>query len=196
MPTAIAPTPGNRMKRLFDLTVSFLALVFLGWAILLLALWVRRDSPGPGIFAQPRVGRNKQVFTCYKLRTMRLDTVSAASHDTPVSAVTPLGRNLRRFKLDELPQLWNVLKGEMSFVGPRPCLPIQTVLVDAREKLGVYTLRPGITGLAQVQGIDMSDPVLLAGIDAEYLRRHSFLGDLRLILRTVTGGGQGDRVKL
>jgi len=184
------------MKRAFDLILSLVGLACFGWAILLLAWWVRRDSPGPGIFSQPRVGRNRQIFTCYKLRTMRIDTVAAASHETPASAVTPLGQTLRRLKLDELPQLWNVLTGEMSFVGPRPCLPIQTVLVEARDRLGVYALRPGITGLAQVQGVDMSDPLLLAGIDADYARRQSFSGDLRLILRTVVGGGRGDRVKL
>lgn len=184
------------MKRLFDVTVSLAGLAVIGWAILLLALLVKRDSPGPGIFAQARVGRNRAVFTCYKLRTMRVDTVSAASHETPASAVTPLGRNLRRFKLDELPQLLNVLKGEMSFVGPRPCLPIQTALITARDQRGVYALRPGITGLAQVQGIDMSDPEKLAVIDQSYLETRSFFGDLGLILRTVTGGGQGDRVKL
>ena len=105
-------------------------------------------------------------------------TLSAASHETPASAVTPLGRRLRALKLDELPQLWNVLKGEMSLVGPRPCLPSQTVLVDEREKRGVLAIRPGITGKAQVMGVDMSDPARLAEIDASYAAEPSFLGDL------------------
>lgn len=183
------------MKRLFDLSASLAALVLLGWAIVLLAVLVRRDSPGPGIFAQNRVGRGGKVFRCYKLRTMRLGTVEAASHETPVAAVTPLGLKLRRLKLDELPQLVNVLKGEMSFVGPRPCLPVQTLLIAERARQGVDAVRPGITGLAQVQGIDMSDPVRLAAIDADYVRRRSFIGDLQLIVRTVFGGGQGDRVR-
>ena len=184
------------MKRGFDIAVSLAALVLFGWAILILAFYVNRNSSGPGIFAQKRVGKGRATFTCYKLRTMHAATLEAASHDTPVASVTVLGRHLRRFKLDELPQLWNVLKGEMSLVGPRPCLPLQSVLVEERWKRGVYAARPGITGLAQVQGIDMSDPVRLAIVDADYLARRSFLGDLGLLLRTVFGGGQGDRVGL
>ncbi|BDA83422.1 sugar transferase [Aureimonas sp. SA4125] len=183
------------MKRLFDVTVSLVALILLGWAIVVLAVLVRASSPGPGIFAQTRVGRGETPFRCYKLRTMQLGTVEAASHDTPAAAVTPLGQKLRRWKLDELPQLVNVLRGEMSFVGPRPCLPVQAVLIAERRQKGVYAVRPGITGLAQVQGIDMSDPVRLAAIDADYVRNQSFPGDLGLILKTVVGGGQGDRVR-
>lgn len=183
------------MKRLFDIAASLFGLVFLGWLVGLLAWRVRKDSPGPGILAQPRVGRDGAVFVCYKLRTMLVGTLHAASHETPVSAVTPLGATLRRYKLDELPQLWNVLKGEMSFVGPRPCLPVQERLIEERDRLGVLSVRPGITGLAQVQGVDMSDPVRLAAIDAEYVKERSFIGDLVLILRTVTGAGRGDRVR-
>lgn len=183
------------MKRLFDFSASLVGLVCLGWLIGLLAILVKRDSDGPGIYAQPRVGRDGAVFTCYKLRTMHRTTVSAASHETPASAVTGLGRRLRALKLDELPQLWNVLKGEMSFVGPRPCLPSQTVLIEERGRRGVLSVRPGITGEAQVQGVDMSDPVRLAEIDAHYVNNRSFLGDLTLILQTVAGGGRGDRVR-
>ncbi|WP_279481764.1 sugar transferase [Aureimonas sp. SK2] len=182
------------MKRVFDILASGAGLLVFGPVILVLAVLVRRDSPGPGIFAQARVGRGERVFTCYKLRTMAQGTVSAASHETPVSAVTRLGAALRRWKLDELPQLWNVLKGEMSFVGPRPCLPVQAQLIKARRARGVFALRPGITGLAQVQDIDMSDPERLAIVDAEYLATRSFAGDIRLILQTVTGKGRGDRV--
>ncbi|KQT85782.1 sugar transferase [Aurantimonas sp. Leaf443] len=184
------------MKRIFDLLASLAGLVALGWLIVLLVVLVRRGSEGPGLFAQPRVGRGGSVFICYKLRTMHSATLSAPSHETPASAVTPLGAKLRHWKLDELPQLWNVLKGEMSLVGPRPCLPTQTVLVEERRARGVDRVRPGITGLAQVQGIDMSDPVRLAEEDARYVATRSFLGDLGLILRTVTGGGSGDRVKV
>lgn len=183
------------MKRLFDLLASLGGLLLLGWLILLLAWRIRRDTPGPGIFRQERVGRDGRVFTCLKLRTMGRDTASAASHDTPLSAVTPLGARLRRLKLDELPQLVNVLRGDMSLVGPRPCLPMQRELVEARRRRGVLALRPGITGLAQVQGIDMRDPERLAAVDAEYLATRSFTGDLALILRTVAGGGRGDRVR-
>ncbi|WP_102959808.1 sugar transferase [Mangrovicella endophytica] len=182
------------MKRLFDVTFSLLGLVGAGWLIVVLAWRISRDGEGPGLFAQTRVGRHGRTFTCYKLRTMHAATVNAASHDTPASAVTEFGRFLRRTKLDELPQLWNVLKGDMSFVGPRPCLPLQHQLIEERRRRCVYSARPGITGLAQVQGVDMSEPERLAVIDAEYVATRSFLGDLALILRTVAGGGQGDRV--
>jgi len=111
------------------------------------------------------------------------------------SAVTPLGRHLRRLKLDELPQLWNILRGEMSFVGPRPCLPSQTALVKARRRHGLDRLRPGITGISQVAGVDMSDPERLATLDATYLQNMSLGTDIRLILATVLGAGQGDRVQ-
>ena len=182
------------MKRLFDIAASLAGLVLLGWLIGVMALIVRRDSTGPGLFAQQRVGRHGEHFTCYKLRTMYRETASAASHETPVTAVTRLGSRLRAWKLDELPQLWNVLKGEMSLVGPRPCLPSQDVLVEARRRRGVLAVRPGITGKAQVMGVDMSDPERLAAIDAAYVAERSFVGDLALIARTVTGGGRGDRV--
>jgi O-antigen biosynthesis protein WbqP len=111
------------------------------------------------------------------------------------SSVTKIGRFLRATKLDEIPQLWNVVRGEMAFVGPRPCLPSQTELVQEREIRGVYGIIPGITGLGQVRGIDMSEPLRLAEIDAEYLQTRSLALDLRLAWQTVRGGGSGDRVK-
>ena len=183
------------MKRVFDLLASLGGLLLLGWLIVLLAWLAGRDGDAPGLFRQARVGRDERVFTCLKLRTMRADTAAAATHDTPAYAVTPLGARLRRWKLDELPQLVNVLRGEMSLVGPRPSLPIQHDVVEARRRRGVLRLRPGITGLAQVQGIDMQDPERLAEVDAQYLATRSFIGDLALILRTVTGSGQGDHVR-
>lgn len=182
------------MKRAFDLVVSIVSLVVLGWLVLLLIAAVRLTSPGTGLFAQERIGRDQRRFICYKLRTMYRETPSAATHHTTSSSVTKLGRWLRRLKLDELPQLWNVLTGHMSLVGPRPCLPIQTELIEEREKRGVFRVRPGITGTAQVAGVDMSDPVRLAQIDARYAAEYSFTGDLALILRTLGGGGQGDRI--
>ncbi len=183
------------MKRVFDIAASLFGLILSGWLIAILALAVRLDTPGPGILRQPRVGRGERVFTCYKLRTMVAGTVSAASHETPRAAVTRLGAFLRRWKLDELPQLWNVLRGDMSLVGPRPCLPVQTQLIEARRRRGVFAVRPGITGPAQVQGVDMSEPERLAQIDGAYARRATFLGDVQLILATMTGQGRGDRVR-
>lgn len=173
------------MKRAFDFVAAAAGLVFATPVILLLVILVRRDSPGPGIFVQERVGRGGQVFRCYKLRSMRTDTPNVPTHHAAVSQVTRLGAFLRRSKLDEIPQLWNVLRGDMSLVGPRPCLPTQAELIAERSALGVDQLRPGITGLAQVSDIDMSDPIRLAHKDAEYLRRQSFLLDLKIIYRTV-----------
>ncbi|EAU42353.1 glycosyltransferase [Fulvimarina pelagi HTCC2506] len=184
------------MKRAFDILASGAGLFLTGWLIGLLVFLVRRESGGGGLFRQTRIGRYRKPFTCYKLRTMKRETPAGASHDTPATFVTPLGAKLRRYKLDELPQLWNVLKGEMSLVGPRPCLPMQTMLIMARETHGAFDVRPGITGRAQVAGIDMSEPERLAAIDGAYAREQSFSEDMKLILATVFGSGRGDRVAL
>ncbi|MBP0438637.1 sugar transferase [Tianweitania sediminis] len=182
------------MKRFFDLCLVLVcllpALVVIGG----LVLWIRLGSRGPGLLRQARVGRDEVTFTCFKLRTMYFGTPQKPSHEIGRSAVTPLGRVLRRVKLDELPQLINILRGDMSFVGPRPCLPTQTALIAARRRLGVTALRPGITGVAQVAGVDMSEPERLAALDATYLADMSLGHDLRLIARTLLGSGRGDRV--
>ncbi|MEW9806899.1 sugar transferase [Mesorhizobium marinum] len=176
------------MKRLLDIALALpLGLIALP-VVLAAALWVRRTSPGPAFFSQLRVGRNERPFRCLKLRTMHHGTTSLPTHEVGADAVTDAGRVLRRLKLDELPQLWNVLVGEMSLVGPRPCLPIQHELIALRRAFGVTGLRPGITGLAQLRGIDMSDPGKCAGADAEYLRARSLRTDLDILLRTVSGG--------
>jgi O-antigen biosynthesis protein WbqP len=179
------------MKRALDMLACAL---FLGvfWPVLLaISLTIRLQSPGKAVFAQSRVGRHGSIFTCYKLRTMYSGTANVPTHQVKPSAVTPIGELLRRFKIDELPQLWNVLLGDMSLVGPRPCLPSQTELVDARRRLGVLAVRPGITGLAQVSGVDMSDPARLAEVDAQYVRTQSVLGDFRLVWATLRGQGVG-----
>ena len=134
--------------------------------------------------------KNSSHFTLYKLRTMYCNTPSAPTHQTDPSAITYLGRWLRRLKLDELPQLLNVIKGDMSLVGPRPCLPSQQVLIEHRQRRGVFSVRPGLTGKAQVLGVDMSNPERLAKIDAEYVAERSFVGDIVLIVQTLTGGRQ------
>lgn len=163
---------------------------------LLLATWVtiRSQGDGPAIFAQDRVGRHGRIFTCYKFRTMAIGTLQAGTHEVSGSAVTPLGTRLRRWKIDELPQLWNVLTGEMSLIGPRPCLPLQEELVRRRTETGVLKIRPGISGLAQVAGIDMSDPARLVEWDARYIAIRGLILDVKLILQTARGGGRGDRV--
>jgi len=183
------------MKRVVD-TLGSAFLLLIGWPVLLLLLiWIRLETPGPAVFAQIRVGKEGRLFTCYKLRTMVAQTPDLPTHLVEGSALTALGHRLRRLKLDELPQLYNVLIGDMSLVGPRPCLPMQTELIEARRRLGVLELKPGITGLAQVKGIDMSDPQRLAEVDAQYARSQCFIGDLRLIIATLFGGGMNiDRI--
>ena len=181
------------MIRLFDFIFSLLGLV-LGLPVLLLLVVVGLFDTGSPIFQQERVGRNKKPFTLVKFRTMKKDTASIASHLASADAITPFGRFLRRTKLDELPQLLNVLKGEMSLVGPRPCLFNQQELIDERERRGVLTARPGITGLAQVNDIDMSTPRLLAETDQKMLENLTVGAYFRYILMTVAGKGAGDRV--
>jgi lipopolysaccharide/colanic/teichoic acid biosynthesis glycosyltransferase len=181
------------MLRLLDFVFSVLGLVVASPLLIILTIagWFDTGSP---LFRQKRVGRFKNPFTLLKFRTMKPETAHVASHLADASAVTPLGRFLRRTKLDELPQLWNVLKGEMSLVGPRPCLFNQQELIDAREQLGVFAARPGITGLAQVNEIDMSTPELLAQTDARMLGSLGVKDYFAYILMTVTGKGSGDRI--
>jgi O-antigen biosynthesis protein WbqP len=182
------------MTRVLDVLLSFLGLVM--GAPIFVVLWILGwlDTGSP-LFRQERVGRHQKPFTLVKFRTMRPDTASVATHLADASAVTQLGQFLRRSKLDELPQLWNVLKGEMSLVGPRPCLFSQTELIDERESRGVFNARPGITGLAQINGIDMSTPRPLAETDALMLKEMDLRAYFTFILKTVTGSSGGDRIK-
>jgi lipopolysaccharide/colanic/teichoic acid biosynthesis glycosyltransferase len=179
--------------RTFDVLFSFLGLTAL--SPVLVCLWILAwfDNRSP-LFRQQRVGRHQQPFVLMKFRTMRPDTASVATHLADASAITPFGRFLRRTKVDELPQLWNVLKGDMSLVGPRPCLFNQEELITERAQRGVFDARPGITGLAQIKGIDMSTPELLAKTDAEMLKRLDSISYFHFIFLTVLGKGSGDRV--
>jgi len=179
--------------RLFDFFFSLLGLVF-GLPVLLILWVIGFFDTGSPLFRQQRVGRNKKPFTLVKFRTMKKDTASVASHLASADAITPFGHFLRRTKLDELPQLWNVLKGEMSLVGPRPCLFNQEELIAERESRGVLAARPGITGLAQVNDIDMSTPELLAETDQKMLASLSVGAYFKYIFMTVAGRGAGDRV--
>lgn len=182
------------MIRLLDFLFSLAGLI-LGFPILILLYIIGLFDTGAPLFRQKRVGRNKKPFTLVKFRTMRKDTASVASHLASADAITSFGHFLRRTKLDELPQLWNVLKGEMSLVGPRPGLYNQEELISAREELGVFAVRPGITGLSQVKEIDMSTPVKLAKTDAEMIRNMSMMNYFRYIFMTVAGKGSGDRIR-
>ncbi len=182
------------MIRLFDFFFSLVGLV-VGFPVLVILFIIGLFDTGSPLFRQERVGRHGRPFILVKFRTMRVDTASVASHLASSASITRFGHFLRRTKLDELPQLWNVLKGEMSLVGPRPCLFNQEELIDERRTRGVLDARPGITGLAQVNEIDMSTPVLLAETDARMLSSLTLSDYFKYIFMTVAGRGSGDRVR-
>jgi lipopolysaccharide/colanic/teichoic acid biosynthesis glycosyltransferase len=181
------------MTRIFDITFSFVGLLFLSPIFLILFALGYFDSGSP-IFRQERVGKDKRPFRLMKFRSMHVNAPSVATHLADASSITRFGGFLRKFKLDELPQLWNVLVGDMSFVGPRPNLLNQVELIKERDSRGVYGLRPGITGLAQVNKIDMSTPQLLAETDAKMIQELNTLVYFKYIFLTVFGKGFGDRV--
>ncbi len=182
------------MIRLFDFVLAFIGLVCF-FPILLIVFLAGLFDTGHPIFIQKRVGRGQKAFNLIKFRTMSLNTRSVASHLASESSITKLGGFLRKTKLDELPQLINVIKGEMSLVGPRPNLFNQEELIEARERLGIYDALPGITGLAQIQNIDMSTPDLLARVDREMIDTLSVRLYFKYIIKTVTGSGSGDAIK-
>jgi O-antigen biosynthesis protein WbqP len=182
------------MLRLLDFLLALFGLLFTAPFLLILYIIGLFDTGSP-IFMQERVGRYKKPFTLIKFRTMSVDTASVASHLASTASITPFGGFLRKTKLDELPQLWNVLKGEMSLVGPRPGLFNQEELTQARDAKNVFAVRPGITGLAQVNEIDMSTPQLLAKTDREMIDSLSVANYFKYIFMTVSGSGSGDRVK-
>jgi len=180
--------------RVLDMSLAAMGLMTL-WPLLLILYFLGLLDTGSPIFRQERVGRFQQPFTLVKFRTMKLSTASVASHLAESESITPLGVFLRRTKLDELPQLWNVLLGDMSLVGPRPCLFNQTELIKERYARSVFDARPGITGLAQVNNIDMSTPKLLAETDALMLKSMNLRVYFKYIFMTISGQGAGDRVK-
>ncbi len=181
------------MIRVFDFVFSLLGLV-IGLPVLLLLIVIGLFDTGSPIFRQVRVGRHQKPFTLIKFRTMKVDTASVATHLASSASITRFGRFLRKTKLDELPQLWNVLKGEMSLVGPRPGLFNQEELTAERARRGVYAVRPGITGLAQVSEIDMSTPALLAETDQKMIQSLTVADYFKYIFMTVAGKGAGDRI--
>ncbi len=182
------------MIRIFDFLFSLLGLV-LGFPVLLALTIIGLFDTGSPIFRQVRVGRHQKPFTLVKFRTMKVDTASVATHLASSASITRFGHFLRKTKLDELPQLWNVLKGEMSLVGPRPGLFNQEELTQERAKRGVFDVRPGITGLAQVNEIDMSTPALLAETDQKMIQSLTVVDYFKYIFMTVAGKGAGDRVR-
>lgn len=179
-------------KRLVDIVISVLLIPPALIICILAATAIWLDMKANPLFIQERVGRHRRPFLLVKMRTMPPATPHLPSHEVGVSVISKTGSWLRRLKIDELPQLWCVLCGDMSLVGPRPCLASQTELIDEREKRGVFDARPGITGLAQIRGIDMSTPAKLATIDADYVERRTIRRDFAILIRTVAGGGRGD----
>ena len=174
------------MKRLFDLAVALVAAVFLALPIVMTALAVRLTSPGPVLYWSDRVGRHNRIFKMPKFRSMRIDTPAVATHllQNPEQWLTPIGSFLRKSSLDELPQLWSILKGDMSFVGPRPALFNQDDLIALRTEKGVHQLVPGLTGWAQVNGRDELPIPQKVALDAEYLERRSLLFDMKILWLT------------
>jgi O-antigen biosynthesis protein WbqP len=182
------------MIRIFDILLSFLGLILISPVLIVLMIIGYFDTGSP-LFRQERVGKCKKPFRLIKFRSMLVNAPSVATHLANASCITPFGSFLRKSKLDELPQLWNVLVGDMSLVGPRPNLFNQEELIHERDSRGVYSLRPGITGLAQINKIDMSTVQLLAETDAKMIQELNTLGYFKYILLTAFGKGFGDRVK-
>ena len=182
------------MIRLFDILFSFIGLVILSPVLIVLMIIGYFDTGFP-IFRQVRVGKGKQPFRLIKFRSMLVDSPSMATHLVSASSITIFGSFIRKSKLDEIPQLWNVLIGDMSLVGPRPNLFNQKELIHERDSRGVYSVRPGITGLAQINKIDMSKPLLLAETDAKMIKELNALGYFKYIFTTAFGKGFGDRIQ-
>jgi O-antigen biosynthesis protein WbqP len=175
------------MKRFIDLLLAAVACVLLALPLLIIALWIRLTSPGPALYWSQRVGRNNRLFAMPKFRSMRIDTPEVATHllENPAQWLIPIGSFLRRSSLDELPQLWSILRGDMSLVGPRPALHNQHDLIAQRTQAGVHMLRPGLTGWAQINGRDELPIAQKVALDAWYLEHRSLALDVRILLRTV-----------
>ena len=174
------------MKRVFDLLLAMLVAVALLFPILIVALLVRLTSKGPALYWSDRVGINNSIFKMPKFRSMKVDTPAVATHllQDPKSVLTPIGDFLRKSSLDELPQLWSILKGDMSFVGPRPALFNQDDLITLRTEQGIDKLIPGLTGWAQINGRDELPIPKKVALDVEYIQQQSFLFDLRILWLT------------
>lgn len=174
------------MKRLFDLSFALFIFIFLAIPMAIIAILVRTTSKGPALHWSQRVGQNNTIFLMPKFRSMRTDTPQVATHllQDPKAHITPIGDFIRKYSLDELPQIFSVFKGDMSFVGPRPALFNQDDLVQLRSEVGVHLLKPGITGWAQINGRDEIPIPEKVKLEVEYLKHQSFLFDLKIIFLT------------
>lgn len=183
------------ISRFLDLMFASIVSLFFCW--LLIAVWfaIKVDSPGPALFKQTRVGKKGKLFVCYKFRTMQANTAEVATHQVSPAALTGLGSFLRKTKIDELPQVLNIFKNDLSLIGPRPCLPSQKRLIRIRNEHSIFDIKPGITGWAQVNNIDMSCEEKLKNWDLEYLCQQSLVFDSSIFIKTFFGSGLGDRIK-
>ncbi|BAL20992.1 capsular biosynthesis protein [Bacillus cereus] len=186
------------LKRIIDFTIALIGLIILSPIILILILCIKVDSKGPVLFKQRRIGKGKKEFYILKFRTMRIDTPKdTPTHllENPEMYITKLGKFLRKTSLDELPQILNIIKGEMSIVGPRPALWNQYDLIKERDKYGANDIIPGLTGWAQINGRDELPIDVKAGLDGEYAQKISFLLDIKIFLKTVISVAKSDGVK-
>lgn len=182
------------MIRILDIFIALLGILILLPLLIFIYCIIYLENKSP-IFKQVRVGKNKAKFILIKFRTMRIGTESCATHLVDNTKISKFGSLLRKTKLDELPQLLNVLRGEMSLVGPRPCLPSQSELIEMRNKYNLYNYLPGITGLAQIEGIDMSNPILLSYTDDKMMRNLNLKRYFYFLFLTFFGSGFGDNLK-
>ncbi|MBO8217651.1 sugar transferase [Prochlorococcus marinus] len=183
----------NNIIRFYDLTISLL-LTFTFSPLFLILYFICFFDSGKPLFVQKRLGKNKKLFNLIKFRTMHFRTPSVASHLVDKKLVTKCGRIIRLLKLDELPQLFNVIRGEMSLVGPRPCLPNQTQLIKERQIYSIFSVKPGVTGLAQIKGIDMSNPKKLAKIENHMISNFHQINYFKYLFLTLYGKGIGDGI--
>lgn len=187
----------NYIKRMIDFILSLMGLIILSPVFIILCIWIKMDSRGPVLFKQKRFGKDKSYFNIYKFRTMRTDTPSdMPTHmlKDPEQYITKCGKFLRKTSLDELPQIINILKGEMSIIGPRPALWNQEDLIEKREQYHANDIRPGLTGWAQINGRDELEIEVKARLDGDYVKRMSFLFDLKCFLGTITSVLKSDGV--
>ena len=182
-------------KKFLDISFVVAVILFFWWIFIILWFVIRLSSPGAAIFAQKRIGKHGLIFKCYKFRTMNLGTENIGTHEVNRNSITSVGKFLRSSKLDELPQIINIIRGELSLVGPRPGLPSQTELFKARNLRNVYNVLPGITGLSQINNIDMSTPNKIAEWDKRYIAMRSIPSEIKIIILTFFGRGSGDNVR-
>jgi len=194
------------LKRIIDILLSFMGLIVLWPLFIVIAVLIKIDDPGPAIFTQKRVGKDKELFKLYKFRSMKTNTPDIPTHllENPQQYISKVGGFLRKTSLDELPQIWNIFKGDMSIIGPRPALWSQDDLIEERDKYGANDVRPGLTGWAQINGRDELEIPVKAKLDGEYIKKLSFAFDVKCFFGTIVSvvksegvveGGTGELAK-